>query len=124
VKLRKINDEVPTKVLNVMSSTAGAGSSEFHIYRNYRRKEQDRVKKMETDAARAEVEEGFKARRDAAAQEAEERAAKKRAKRQKKKGKKRARADGGGGAAAGGGRGGSDDGSDDDSDGPGQAALD
>jgi predicted RNA-binding protein with RPS1 domain len=120
VKLRKINDEVPTKVLNVMSSTAGAGSSEFHIYRNYRRKEQDRVKKMEADAARSEVEEGFRARREAAAKEAEERAAKKRLKRQKKKGKKRARADGG----AGGGRGGSDDGSDSGSDGPGQAALD
>ena len=42
---------VCSKVANVMGSSAGAGSGEFHTYRNLRRKEYFRVARMEKDAS-------------------------------------------------------------------------
>jgi hypothetical protein len=36
-------------------ATAGAGSSEFHIYRAHRRREMERIKRMETDSKKVIV---------------------------------------------------------------------
>jgi hypothetical protein len=131
-KLKMIDELVPTRPTNVMGSTAGAGSGEFHMYRQVRRKEQDRVRRMEAYEAKRTQEEEFEAKRTKAQQEIEARTSKKRAKRQKTKEKKKAAkvakaADGG--AAAGGAQqqqqqGPQSDSEDSGSEGPEQAALD
>lgn len=41
--------KAPEFVQHVTSSSAGAGSGEFHLYRNARRKEYERLKQMEED---------------------------------------------------------------------------
>lgn len=46
---------VPDFVRNVMGSSAGAGSGEFHVYRHLRRKEYARQKYMEEKARRVSI---------------------------------------------------------------------
>mmetsp|Transcript_84521 Transcript_84521/g.123669 ORF Transcript_84521/g.123669 Transcript_84521/m.123669 type:complete len:176 (+) Transcript_84521:72-599(+) len=92
------------EVWNVMGSTAGAGSGEFHNYRNSRRKEIFRLAKMdEDDKKQGELHE-FETNKRERADAVEAAHLKRVAKRQKKKGKKNAKKSGGpaGGAAAGG----------------------
>lgn len=89
VKLRRIIDHVPVRVSNTSGSSAGSGSGDFHQYRQMRRKEQDRISRMDVDYQRRKELAEFNARREERIQAAEERTAKKRAKRQKKKDKKR-----------------------------------
>jgi hypothetical protein len=48
-KLTKINEEVPTRIYNVSGSCAGAGSGDFHYYRQIRRAEQDRLRRMDKE---------------------------------------------------------------------------
>ncbi|XP_030387330.1 PRKR-interacting protein 1 homolog [Scaptodrosophila lebanonensis] len=76
---------VPTFVRNVMGSSAGAGSGEFHVYRHLRRKEYARQKNIQAKSAREEADEAYQQKLDDNRRLAEERTAKKRAKRMKKK---------------------------------------
>jgi len=89
VKLRRIIDHVPVRVSNTSGSSAGSGSGDFHQYRQMRRKEQDRLTRMDVDYQKRKELAEFNARREERIKAAEERTAKKRAKRQKKKDKKK-----------------------------------
>lgn len=89
VKLRRISEQVPVRISNTSGSSAGSGSGDFHQYRQMRRREQDRVHRMEIDYQKRTAEREFLQRREERLREAEERTAKKRALRQKKKEKKK-----------------------------------
>ncbi|KAJ2506726.1 PRKR-interacting protein 1 [Coemansia sp. RSA 2052] len=83
----------PEIVLNVRGSSAGAGSSDFHTYRELRRKENLRIKLMEAEAANDDIGEEFNRERESLKRQDEERTAKNRAKRQKRnKGKNKGKA--------------------------------
>ncbi|XP_078598912.1 PRKR-interacting protein 1 homolog [Branchiostoma floridae x Branchiostoma japonicum] len=79
----------PEFVRDVMGSSAGAGSGEFHVYRGYRRRELFRQKHLDEHAKKESQRDEFEKKLDANRQAAEEKTAKKRAKRQKKKMKKK-----------------------------------
>ena len=53
-KLRYIVEQVPDRVYHVMGSNAGAGSGEFHTYGHSRRREQERMRRIDEEAERAE----------------------------------------------------------------------
>ncbi|XP_055594235.1 PRKR-interacting protein 1 homolog [Uranotaenia lowii] len=87
---RDFSSSIPSFVRNVMGSSAGAGSGEFHVYRHLRRKEYARQKQIQ-DKSRSELlDDEFQAKLEKNKQDADERTAKKRAKRQKKKAKQKA----------------------------------
>ncbi|KAF5814078.1 putative PRKR-interacting protein [Helianthus annuus] len=88
VKLRRILDCVPVRVNNTSGSSAGSGSGDFHQYRQMRRKEQDRLARMDVDFQKRKQVAEFNKRREERLKATEERTAKKRLKRQKKKQKK------------------------------------
>ncbi|KAJ0176558.1 hypothetical protein K1T71_007737 [Dendrolimus kikuchii] len=75
----------PDFVRNVMGSSAGAGSGEFHVYRHLRRKEYARQKFIQEKSEKEKLDEEYHARIEQNRQAAEEKTAKKRAKRLKKK---------------------------------------
>merc|ERR1711963_141740 len=82
-------NNAPDFVYNVMGSSAGAGSGEFHVYRQIRRKEFARQKVLDDMKTKDELNEAYHAKLEENEREAEERTAKKRAKRQKKKAKQK-----------------------------------
>lgn len=77
--------EAPEFVRNVMGSSAGAGSGEFHVYRHLRRKEYARQKHIDQSAREDQLDVEFRERVERNRREAEERTAKKRAKRLRRK---------------------------------------
>ncbi|KAF9626698.1 hypothetical protein IFM89_038793 [Coptis chinensis] len=89
IKLRRIIDNVPVRVNNTSGSSAGSGSGDFHQYRQMRRKEQDRLARMDAHYEKVKEVEEFNLRRDERLRDAEDRTARKRLKRQKKKMKKK-----------------------------------
>ncbi|KAI6701383.1 hypothetical protein NL676_015707 [Syzygium grande] len=89
VKLRRIIENVPVRVSNTSGSSAGSGSGDFHQYRQMRRKEQDRLARMDADYQKRKEMAEYMMRREERLKAAEERTAKKRLKRQKKKQRKK-----------------------------------
>lgn len=77
--------DAPEFVRNVMGSSAGAGSGEFHVYRHLRRKEYARQKYIDQSAVQDQLDAEFRERVERNRREAEERTAKKRAKRHRRK---------------------------------------
>ncbi|EFP09102.1 hypothetical protein CRE_25372 [Caenorhabditis remanei] len=78
-------------VRNVVGSSAAAGSAEFHIYRNNRRKEQNRLDYIDAVAKKEELDEAYRQKVNKLEEEEQLKTAKKRAKRlrQKEAAKKR-----------------------------------
>ncbi|KAJ8687141.1 hypothetical protein QAD02_022935 [Eretmocerus hayati] len=76
---------VPEFVRNVMGSSAGAGSGEFHVYRHLRRKEYARQKFIQEKGQKELLDEEYHKKLEENKKLAEELTAKKRAKRLKKK---------------------------------------
>ncbi|XP_058118667.1 PRKR-interacting protein 1 homolog [Anopheles ziemanni] len=89
-KNRDFSNAIPSFVRNVMGSSAGAGSGEFHVYRHLRRKEYARQKQIQEKSRAEQLDDAFQEKLEQNKQLAEERTAKKRAKRLKKKAKQKA----------------------------------
>ncbi|KAF7494636.1 PRKR-interacting protein 1 -like protein [Sarcoptes scabiei] len=81
----------PEFVRNVMGSSAGAGSGEFHVYRYLRRKEYARLNFIEKQARNEELDKAYHQKIEENQRKAEEATSKKRAKRLKKKEKAKKR---------------------------------
>lgn len=75
----------PEFVRNVVGSSAAAGSAEFHIFRNNRRKEMNRLDFLEQEGKRKELDEDFERRKREREEAEAARTAKKRKKRQRMK---------------------------------------
>lgn len=82
----------PSFIRNVMGSSAGAGSGEFHVYRHLRRKEYARQKHMKLLSEREILDMEFQEKLEENKRIAEEKTNKKREKRQKKKCKQKNKA--------------------------------
>jgi hypothetical protein len=84
-KTKKDPNKAPAFVYNVMGSSAGAGSGEFHVYRQIRRKEQNRCKVIDKERVAEELDDAFKVKLAENEKSEQEKAEKKRNKRNKKK---------------------------------------
>lgn len=81
----KNTPNVPEFVRNVMGSSAGAGSGEFHVYRHLRRKEYARQKFIQEKGYKELLDAQYHEKLEQNRKQAEETTAKKRAKRLKRK---------------------------------------
>uniref|UniRef100_A0A3Q3JXW0 PRKR interacting protein 1 n=1 Tax=Monopterus albus TaxID=43700 RepID=A0A3Q3JXW0_MONAL len=78
----------PEFVRDVMGSSAGAGSGEFHVYRHLRRREYQRQDFLDKIAAKQDKDQDYLDKVEQNKKAAEERTAKRRKKREKQKQKK------------------------------------
>lgn len=78
----------PEIVANVQGSSAGAGSGEFHVYKASRRREYERVKRMDEAVAKEKADADFESQQTERKRKDEERTSKNRKKREKIKLKK------------------------------------
>lgn len=85
MSVRGKNYEPPDFVRNVMGSSAGAGSGEFHVYRHLRRKEMTRLKELEEGALAEDLDKEYKAKLEELKRKSEELTRRKKEKRSKKK---------------------------------------
>ncbi|KAI0395961.1 DUF1168-domain-containing protein [Xylariaceae sp. FL0594] len=101
----------PEIVANVQGSSAGAGSGEFHVYKASRRREYERLRRMDEEVARETADADFERRREEKARLDEEKTRRNREKREKKRrarekvkvnGASGGEIDGGGGGGGGG----------------------
>merc|ERR1712200_74508 len=88
-KKEKDINKAPEFNHNIMGSSAGAGSGEFHLYRQMRRKEQNRLKILGARQERDELNEAYHQKLEENQKMADERTEKKRKKRQRQKNKKK-----------------------------------
>ncbi|KAL7424975.1 hypothetical protein Q5752_000662 [Cryptotrichosporon argae] len=83
-RLVKTADDITLR--NVSGSSSAAGSGEFHLYKSARRREAERVRRMDLENKALAEQQAFMDRRAAANAAAEAKTAKNRARRQKRKG--------------------------------------
>lgn len=78
----------PEIVANVQGSSAGAGSGEFHVYKASRRREYERLRRMDEEVAREAADAEFERGRDEKLRRDDEKTRRNREKRDKKKKRK------------------------------------
>lgn len=81
--------DAPEFVRDVMGSSAGAGSGEFHVYRHIRRREFNRQKYLGVEEKRQKLDQEYAEKREENQKAAQEATDKKRAKRLRKKQKQK-----------------------------------
>ncbi|OTB04315.1 hypothetical protein M426DRAFT_320908 [Hypoxylon sp. CI-4A] len=97
----------PEIVTNVQGSSAGAGSGEFHVYKASRRREYERLRRMDEEVAQERAEEVFEKTKEERERRDDEKTRKNREKREKAKARKAKGKNGGeGGGNNGAGKGG------------------
>ncbi|KAI1187949.1 DUF1168-domain-containing protein [Nemania serpens] len=87
----------PEIVTNVQGSSAGAGSGEFHVYKASRRREFERLRRMDEEVAREAADAEFERGKEERLRRDDEKTRRNREKREKKRrARERAKIDGGG----------------------------
>ncbi|KAI2634269.1 DUF1168-domain-containing protein [Hypomontagnella submonticulosa] len=94
---RKSNLPPPPEIVtNVQGSSAGAGSGEFHVYKASRRREYERLRRMDEEVAKERAREEFERGREEREKRDDEKTRKNREKREKAKARKAKGKNGGG----------------------------
>ncbi|KAF3070927.1 PRKR-interacting protein 1 [Daldinia childiae] len=90
----------PEIVTNVQGSSAGAGSGEFHVYKASRRREYERLRRMDEEVSQEKAKEEFEKSREEREKRDDEKTRRNREKREKAKARKAKVKNGSGGGGA------------------------